>query len=199
MIWFLLAWLAHDPVTTRITWSVEISRVVNKRCIGCHASGSSVDLSSYENARPWAVSIRNQVLQRTMPPWGAVKGFGDFRNDPSLTALEIEMLTQWVEGGAPEGDPKLLPVTPRNPATALPEFRWVALPPLLQKTTTVSAIRALGPTEASAILPDGTVRHLLWIREPQSRNKRPYILRTPLTLPPGTKIQITGAQVEFGL
>jgi len=79
--WILLALLAHDPITTKITWDAEISRIVNRRCISCHAAGSSVDLSTYELARPWAKAIRNQVLQRSMPPWGAVKGFGEFRRD----------------------------------------------------------------------------------------------------------------------
>ena len=48
-----------------------------------------------------------------MPPWGAVKGFGDFRDDPSLTQDEITRIAEWVEGGAPEGDPIYLPPSPK--------------------------------------------------------------------------------------
>ncbi len=44
-----------------------------------------------------------------MPPWGAVKGFGDFRDDQALTPEQIELIGDWVEGGAPEGEPKDLP------------------------------------------------------------------------------------------
>ena len=40
-----------------------------------------------------------------MPPWDAVKGFGQFRDDPSLSQAEIDLLVAWVEGGAPEGNP----------------------------------------------------------------------------------------------
>jgi hypothetical protein len=196
--WILLALLAHDPITTKIMWTVEISRIVNKRCISCHGAGTPVDLSSYENARPWAVAIRNQVLQRTMPPWGAVKGFSEFQHDPSLTPLEIEMITHWVEGGAPEGDPKFLPVYPRNAASQIARFRWVLAPSSLQKPLTVRAIRSAGQTEASAILPDGTVRHLLWIRDPQPNYKQVYVFRDPVALPAGTKLRVTGARVEFG-
>ena len=47
-----------------------------------------------------------------MPPWGAIKGFGDFRNDPSLTQDEMNRIAEWVEGGAPEGDPQYLPKIP---------------------------------------------------------------------------------------
>ena len=35
---------------------------------------------------------------------GAVKGFGAFRNDTSLSLPEIAVISSWVEGGAPEGD-----------------------------------------------------------------------------------------------
>lgn len=199
MTWILLALLAHDPITTKIMWTVEISRIVNRRCISCHGAGASVDLSSYETARPWAVSIRNQVLQRTMPPWGAVKGFGEFQHDPSLTPLEIEIITHWVEGGAPEGDPKMLPVYPPKTPSDTARFRWVPAPPALQKMQTVAAIRAAGQTEASAILPDGTVRHLLWIRDRQPNYKQVYVFREPIPLPAGTKLRVTGARVELGL
>ncbi|MEJ7609533.1 MAG: hypothetical protein WKF37_25485 [Bryobacteraceae bacterium] len=37
-----------------------------------------------------------------MPPWGAVRGYGGFANDVSLTQNEIIRITEWVEGGAPE-------------------------------------------------------------------------------------------------
>ena len=197
MTLLLLALLAHDPITTKITWTVEISRLVGRHCVSCHTSGSSIDLSSYEAARPWAKAIRNQVLNRQMPPWGAVKGFGDFRNDPSLTPLEMETITQWVEGGAPEGDAAFL----SHPSTALVatarKFRWMPLPSTFTYERAISAIRATGPTEVSAYLPDGTVQHLIWIRDKQPDYKRAYIFRDRIVLPAGTKIRIVGARVEI--
>jgi hypothetical protein len=198
--WVLLALLAHDPITTKITWDAEISRIVNKRCLSCHAAGSSVDLSGYEQVRPWAKSIRNQVLERRMPPWAPVKGFGAFRNDPSLTPLEMEMITQWVEGGAPEGDPAFLPKrVSMEIAPPHPQFHWSPAPRVAQQAKTVAAIRASGPTEVSAILPDGTIEHLLWIRDKKADWKRAYVFRDPVPLPAGTRLQVTGAPVEFSV
>jgi hypothetical protein len=197
--WLLLALFAHDPITTKITWDAEISRIVNRRCLSCHQTGSQVDLSHYEQARPWAKAIRNQVLQRRMPPWGAVKGFGEFRNDPSLTPLEIEMITQWVEGGAPEGDPAFLPKPTTPEAAAKLQFRWSPMPRMIHRPKTLTAVRASGPTEVSAVLPDGAVEHLLWIREKQANWKQPYIFREPVDLPAGTKLQATGAPVEISV
>jgi len=129
--------------------------------------------------------------------WGAVKGFGDFRNDPSLTALELEMIVQWVEGGAPEGDPAFLAKPVAQPVTVNPKLRWIAAPRSVVKPMTLTAIRASGPTEVSAYLPNGEVQHLLWICDKQSNWKQAYIFREPVTLPLGTKIQVTGATVEI--
>lgn len=68
---------------------------------------------TYSDVRPWAVSIKEEVLQRRMPPWGAVKGFGDFRNDQALTPEQMERIVSWVDGGVPEGDAKDLPPAPK--------------------------------------------------------------------------------------
>ena len=61
---------------------------------------------TYAEARPWAVAIKEEVLERRMPPWGAVKGFADFRNDKALTPEQLELITSWVGGGVPEGEAK---------------------------------------------------------------------------------------------
>src|SRR5580704_7578021 len=88
---------AHDPITTKLTWTHEISRIVYRHCVSCHhEGGAAMSLVTYDEARPWAKSIRDEVGERRMPPWGAVKGFGAFRDDASLTDPEIEMLVLWV-------------------------------------------------------------------------------------------------------
>src|ERR671912_833704 len=102
---------AHDPISTKLTWTQEISRIVYRRCVNCHSVGGNapMPLVTYADVRPWAKAIKDEVLHRRMPPWGAVKGFGDFRDDASLTQEEIMRIAEWVEGGAPEGDPIYLP------------------------------------------------------------------------------------------
>ena len=104
---------AHDPITTKLTWSKEISRVVYRRCVSCHRpDGPAFSLLTYQDARPWAKGIRDEVLGRRMPPWDAVKGVGEFRDDSGLSLPEIDLIVNWVEGGAPEGDPAYLPDAP---------------------------------------------------------------------------------------
>jgi hypothetical protein len=66
-------------------------------------------LLTYADARPWAKSIREQVIARKMPPWFADPNFGHFANDRSLSASQIDTLVAWVNAGSPEGDPKDAP------------------------------------------------------------------------------------------
>src|SRR5262245_48453489 len=100
-------------VTT--TWNREVSRLVFSRCASCHREGgTSFPLMTYQDVQPHAVAIKEAVLSRRMPPWGAVKGFGSFRNDQGLTQEQIELLTRWVDDGAPRGNnPRQLPPAPR--------------------------------------------------------------------------------------
>src|SRR5262245_39924343 len=71
-----------------------------------------MSLATYEEARPWAKAIKEEILEKRMPPWRPVKGYGEFLNAPSLTQREIDLIVNWVEGGAPRGDDKELPEGP---------------------------------------------------------------------------------------
>src|SRR5215475_13740314 len=87
---------AHDPITTKLTRSKEISRVVYGHCASCHRpNGIAFSLLTYEDVRPWAKAIRDEVLNRRMPPWDAVKGVGEFRGDPSLSLTEMDWIVNW--------------------------------------------------------------------------------------------------------
>ena len=192
---------AHDPITTTLTWSKEISRFVYTHCAGCHRPGGrAMSLLTYEEARPWAKAMREQVANRRMPPWDAVKGFGQFRDDPSLSQAEIDLLVAWVEGGAPEGNSEYLPSRPPE-VSAAPEPHGqgnvVSRSVTLSEPLTLRAIRPRGAVELSAILPDRRVEHILCIPAFHPEWNRTYTLRTPLRLPKGTRLILTGSAVEL--
>jgi len=44
-----------------------------------------------------------------MPPWFADKHYGKFSNDPSLRQQDIDTIVNWVNAGAPKGNPKDMP------------------------------------------------------------------------------------------
>lgn len=198
-------WLwAHDAITTKLTFNGEIIRIIQNRCGACHREGGSapMPLLTYEEARPWAKAIKEEVLERRMPPWGAVKGFGEFADDQSLTAEELHVIADWVEGGAPEGDASLLPMPRRweNPARAsVPRGTTAADGWTLRRAMTLRAIRAEGlgkdaSAKVVAQLPDGSMEPLLWVSGFHPKfGPRTYVYREALRMPPGTKIRISPA------
>ena len=186
---------AHDFYSTKITWSREISRIVVKRCMGCHQTGGKAfSLASFEDARPWAKAIKEEVLNRRMPPWGAVKGFGDFKNDPSLTQEEIGLISDWVEGGAPEGEKIYLPhmKTPLFSTSAVKGRSQLMTGSLLLRQP--ASIVAVEPTQLGsaaqvlAELPDGSVEPLVWILDPAQAVHREFQYDSAVLLPKGARI-----------
>jgi hypothetical protein len=104
---------AHEPITTKVRFNKEVVRILQRSCLGCHHPGGiAMSLATYDEARPWAKAIKEEVLNKRMPPWHAVKGYGDFRNAPPLVQREIDLLVNWVEGGAPKGEDTDLPAAP---------------------------------------------------------------------------------------
>ena len=97
------------------TYSKDVAPILYKHCTVCHRPGDIAPMSllSYEDTRPWARSIRGQVARGLMPPWHATQPQGTFLNDRRLTAADRETLIRWVDGGAPKGDPKDLPPSPK--------------------------------------------------------------------------------------
>lgn len=95
----------HNPITTTVLFNREVSKIFQQKCLQCHAGGGlAVPFTTYEEARPWAVAIKEEILIRRMPPWPAERGYGDFANDVGLTEREREFLVSWIDGGVPKGD-----------------------------------------------------------------------------------------------
>lgn len=98
-------------IDSDVTYSNQISRILQKRCVECHRPGEVAPfaLTDYDEVVGWAWMIAEVVQQRRMPPWHADERFGHFANDAHLTDLEREQIASWVEAGAPEGDAADLP------------------------------------------------------------------------------------------
>lgn len=166
--------------------------------MSCHSETSSIPLVSYATARPWAVAIKEQVLSRAMPPWGAVKGFGDLSPDNALSQEEILIIAAWVVGGAPEGDPATLP-KPQAAAPAKSAPAFLPAVQISQETTLSKPLRIAGlrpDTNASsaritARLPDGRIEPLVWLYRYDARANRTFQFRSPVLLPRGTVIEST--------
>jgi len=116
---FLLAFLptgAFAQVPAEPTFADDIAPIFYDSCVTCHRPGEIAPMSliSYQDARPWARSIKNKVEARAMPPWHLDREIGiqNFLNDPSLSDDQIATIVKWVDTGAPQGNPANTPTAP---------------------------------------------------------------------------------------
>jgi len=97
------------------TFYRDVLPILQTRCQQCHRPGQVAPMPflTYKEVRPWAKSIRENVVLKRMPPWFAEPGFGPFSNDRSLSKQEVDTLVRWVDSGATEGDPRDAPPAPQ--------------------------------------------------------------------------------------
>jgi hypothetical protein len=103
--------VAQEPA--QVTFTKDVAPILQQRCQTCHRPDTFAPMSllTYEEARPWAKSIKQKVVAREMPPWYIDKNVGihNFKNDVSLTDQEIATLVKWADNGAPKGNPADMP------------------------------------------------------------------------------------------
>jgi len=94
-----------------ITYSNQIARLFQRRCIECHREGeiAPFPMTNYEEVVGWAETIREVVDDGRMPPWFANPEYGKFANDARLSEDEKQLVRDWLDGGCPEGDSTQLP------------------------------------------------------------------------------------------
>jgi hypothetical protein len=93
----------------RVTYYRDILPVLAENCNTCHTEGAVAPfaLDDYDSAAQFAPLVAVAVQERTMPPFGANNdgSCNTFVDAQWLTDEEIDLITQWVDDGAPEGDP----------------------------------------------------------------------------------------------
>ncbi|MGH9836609.1 MAG: thiol-disulfide isomerase [Blastocatellia bacterium] len=112
---FVFAASLNEGRSSVITFTKDVAPILYKNCVECHRSTgvAPMALLNYKEVRPWAKSIKERIVDRSMPPWFADPKHGEFANNPSLSPAEINAITAWVDAGAPKGDDKDLPPAPR--------------------------------------------------------------------------------------
>jgi hypothetical protein len=200
---------AHPRITTTITWSREISRIVDRRCVRCHRPDGEgpMSLTTWSEARPWAKAIKEEVLARRMPPWNAVRGYGAFANDPSLSPFEIDLIAAWADGGAPRGDDRdLLRAPPAQPLTrsqheARPDVTSLTLPcgqSAMRRGGVLVGLRPEGGEASESIgvalrAPGRPPEILLLVRDYDPERPTTYWLAHPERVGRGTTLTVTSS------
>ncbi len=132
-----------------------------------------MSLLTYDEARPWAQSIKEEVVSLRMPPRYAEPGFAPVRNGHNLSARDLDKIVDWATGGTPEGPP----ATP-SPSSA-PNEDWRLGPPDLELTMSEPFTLPADRIEAtrSFVIPTGLAAPR-WLRAVDVRPGAPSIVRS---------------------
>jgi hypothetical protein len=132
---------SHDPVASA-SWNRDVEPIVRARCFACHRPDGPAHptLASAEDFRTHRAAVKDAVISRRMPLWSAVRGFGAFERDPSLSPLQVSLIASWIEAGAPASSADAgAAILRQSPAPSVPGSGrrvTVHLPPF-QSTTGV--------------------------------------------------------------
>jgi hypothetical protein len=153
--------LMPSPASAAPTFSKDVAPILYKSCVECHRPSAMAPMSllTFDDARPWARAIKQKVARREMPPWGADPAVGKFLNDPSLSQAEIDTISAWVDGGAPEGNRADLP-----PAPHFTEGWSIGKPDLVFKMLEPFNVPADGTIPYVYITVPTNLKEDIWIR-----------------------------------
>ncbi len=111
---FLLFLFSAELSSQTPTWSEDVACIVYSHCSSCHNSNgiAPFPLISYNDAFTHRFNISASVTDKAMPPYLPNTSFQHYADENILTTQEINTIAEWVNGGAPEGNPASAPAPP---------------------------------------------------------------------------------------
>ncbi len=100
-----------DTQEQAITWHGNIKPLFEQNCMACHRDGGIAPFGyeNFEDVKAQRMAIKSAVANRTMPPWHAADDCIDYKGSLRLGDDQVKMISDWVDSGAPEGDPSDAP------------------------------------------------------------------------------------------
>jgi hypothetical protein len=170
---FYSGWSKAADTSGSVTFARDIAPIFQEKCEECHRQGTAapMSLSTYQEARPWAKSIRERVTTRNMPPWHIDKrvGIQHFQNDRSLSDEQINAIVRWVDSGAPLGDVKDLPLPKQWPDNEWQLAKVFGRPPDLVLKSGEYTMPAQGPDIWVTPANDVPLTEPRWVRAVEMR------------------------------
>jgi len=148
-----------------VTFTKDVAPILQRSCQNCHRPESIAPMSllTYEDARPWARSMKLKVSQRQMPPFFIDKNVGihEFKNDTSLSDNEIATIVKWVDDGAPKGNPVDMP----PPVVFEDKVPWhIGTPDLIVSLPKDEIVLAKAPDQWRDVVVDPHLTEDRWIQ-----------------------------------
>jgi mono/diheme cytochrome c family protein len=125
-----VAFASADGIDVDVTYAKDVASIIQKNCTVCHQPGGigPINLVDYDDAKRYARRIRRQVSNRLMPPYYYDNDIGiqELKHDWRLSDEDINTIVEWVDQGAPMGDPADMPAMVDLPDTE----EWAFTPTL---------------------------------------------------------------------
>ncbi len=105
---------AIGTLSAQPTWADDISCIVYKHCSNCHNDFgvAPFNLMSYDEVFASRFAVESAVVNKNMPPWMPDQEYAPMAYANVLSAEEIQLISDWVAAGAPEGNPADAPEPP---------------------------------------------------------------------------------------
>jgi peroxiredoxin len=169
-----------------VTYSNQIARIVQSRCVECHRAGqiAPFSLTSYKDVSAWAENMMEVIDNQRMPPWHANPQYGTFANDSRMPAAEKQLISEWIENGCPEGDASQLP-----PPVKFAEGWRIPKPDLIVKMPKPFKIPATGVVDYQWFVVDPGFKHDVWIKAAEGKPANRSVVHHMVLcyMPPGQK------------
>ena len=117
LIFMLLLGGATAAWSQAPTFHADIAPIIYQNCTECHRTGEigPMPFTTYQEVSEYSSFISYVTATKYMPPWTPDPDYSTLRGERFLTDVEIELLAEWHEAGAPEGDPADNPGLPDFP------------------------------------------------------------------------------------
>ncbi|MCW5936532.1 MAG: hypothetical protein KIT11_04410 [Fimbriimonadaceae bacterium] len=103
-----LTWPSRPVVGEPVTFSRSIAPLIQTKCTPCHTRGGPAPfpLETYRQVKKRGDLVRRMMLTRQMPPCYGGSDFGEFCSAGGpITDEQGVLVQQWLNEGAPEGEP----------------------------------------------------------------------------------------------
>jgi hypothetical protein len=171
---------AHKAVTSKYGYNDDIFPIFRERCGRCHVTGGPAPMSlmTYQEAVPWAESIREELTSEKMPPWYVDPAGPTMKGGLGITPKEIDMVITWASGGTPQGD------FAKKPAPMVARAQWRAGEPALKFAM-----------EAEHVLPPGKVEDAIEVTIPTNLAEAKWVKAADLL--PGEPTMVRDAVISL--
>jgi len=112
IITLLLFFAVHIPLANaQVNYSEDIAPIIYNNCTSCHRTGEigPMPLTNYQEVSSWGGMI--EYVTAIKPN----KEYSHFVGERGLSDAEIQLISDWVAAGTPQGDPSLEPPLPSFP------------------------------------------------------------------------------------